>query len=98
MCVQSIDTANSSVDSPKLVKNSFWISVLCVVCCFYLHVCLFVCLIDLVTFYHFLFSFLFISNTCSLNVHANIEASSSQSMGKTNPVPGFDQPTPPLEY
>ena len=42
--------------------------------------------------------FLFISNICSFNVHANIEASSSQSMGKTNPVPGLHQPLPPLEY
>ena len=58
---------------------------------------MFVCLIDLVMFNPFFF-FFFISNTCSFNVHANIEASSSQSMDKTNPVPGFDQAAPPLEY
>ena len=60
---------------------------------------MFVCLIDLVMFYHLLFSFyLFVSNTCSFNVHANIEALSSQLIAKTNPVPGFDQPPLSLEY
>ena len=37
------DTANSSVDPPELVTNSFRFSVLFVCCCFYLHVCLFDC-------------------------------------------------------
>ena len=47
-------TANSSVDSPELVTNSFRFR-----CCLFVaaFICMFVCLIDLVMFYLFLFSF-----------------------------------------
>ena len=70
------DTANNSVDPPELIMNSFRFSVLFVCCWFYLHVCLF----DCSDYVHRFFNYLFISNNCSFNVHANIEASSSQSM------------------
>ena len=64
-------------------------------CCLFVAVliCMFVCLVVLIKFYRFLFSFYLIYN-CSFNVHTNIEASSSQSTTKINLVPGFDQPPP----
>ena len=80
-------TINAYVGPP----NSFQVLVLFVCCCFYLHVCLIDCCYNVLSFSFF---FLFISNNCSFNVYANIEASSSQSMAKTNPVPRFDQLTP----
>ena len=81
------DTANAFVDSPELVKNSFRFSVLFVCCCFYLHVCL---LYKVLSFYFFFYLFLTIVRltfTQTLRLQA-------QSMAKTNPVPGFDQPPP----
>ena len=55
---------------------------------------MFACLIVLIMFYRFFFKYIFISNNCSFNVYADIEASSSQSMTKRNPVPDSDQPPP----
>ena len=59
------DTANE----PEVVTNSFRFSVLFVCCCFYLHVCLFNCSYNVLSFSFF---FKFISNNFSFNVHANI--------------------------
>ena len=50
--------------------------------------------IDLVMFYHFLFSF----NSFLTLVHlTSTQSLRLQALGKIVPVPGFDQP-PPLEY
>ena len=79
------DTANASVDPTELIMNSFQFSVLFVCRWFYLHVCLFDCSDNV----YRSFNYLFISNNCSFNVHANIEASSPQSMTKKKSSSGF---------
>ena len=62
------DTANSSVDPPELVTNSFRFSVLFVA----VFICMFVCLIVFIMFNQFflLFSYLYLTFTQTLRLLA----------------------------
>ena len=59
---------------------------------------LFVSLIDLVIFYHFRFSFYLFLTLVHLTSTQTLRLQALSQWVKTNPVPGFDQLLPPLEY